>query len=60
MALHVNFGGIEDGLCEYVAVYSQQIVGCKLLQSQYCTCRKGRNTTVSPPYSQVQYTSHCA
>jgi len=54
MAHPDNAGGIKDGLCEYFAIYRQQIVGLKLLPSQYCTSLAGQDMRLSLPYSQKQ------
>ena len=59
MALSDNGGGIKDGLCMYITVYRQLIVGRKPLQSHNCTSLEGQDMTVSTPDSQDQYTGHC-
>jgi len=60
MSLLDNAGGIQDGFCEYYAIYRQQPVGWKLWQSQCRTKLEGQDGTVSSQYSQERYTSYCA
>jgi len=60
LALPDNALGVKHGLCEYFAVYQQQIVGWKLLQWQYSTSLDGQDKTLPPPYNQGWFTVDCA